>query len=327
MADTIVDGTTFNAEQTMYTNPKANDKGGKSINILNKKTKTGLRLSTPLMLTWGASEYVDPEGRGNGKYEMSLQFPQDEYSNDDCRNFLENMQALESKVKEDAFKNSKEWFGKAHKNSDIIDELFTPMLKYPKIKGTSESDFSKKPTIRLKLPQWDGSWKSEVYDEEGNTLFPNKDNVTITPLDFLRKGAMVACIIQCGGIWFTNGKFTLTWKLMQVVVQKPRETITGHCFIKLKEADKVKLASSAPVDDSEDPITNSAIIDDSDDEEVSQTLAETQLPVKEDYIMKNSKNVEDEVTQIVAEELTEIVTEELKPKKKVVKKKVVASSS
>ena len=315
MADTIIDGTTFNVNNIMYTNPKANDKGGKSINILNKKTKTGLRLSTPLMLTWGASEYVDPEGRGNGKYEMSLQFPQDEYSNDDCRAFLENMQQLENKIKEDALANSKEWFGKAHKSADIIEELFTPILKYPKVKGTSEPDFSKKPSIRLKLPQWEGAWKSEVYDEDGNALFPNKENSTITPLDFLRKGAMVACIVQCGGIWFTNGKFTLTWKLIQAVVKKPRETISGHCFIKLKDTDKEKLKASAPPSDLDDPVS-SVVVDDSDEEPDVEQEVEVK-PV--------TATIAAEVAKLMAE--TSAVIEDEKPKKKAIKKKVVASSS
>jgi len=321
MSDTIIDGTTLNVENVMYTSPKANDKGGKSINILNKKTKTGLRLSTPLMLTWGASEYVDPEGRGNGKYEMSLQFPQDEYSNDDCKAFLVNMQKLENKIKEDALANSKEWFGKIHKSADIIDELFTPMLKYPKIKGTSESDLSKKPTLRLKLPQWDGSWKSEVYDEEGNSLFPNKDNSTITPLDFLRKGAMVACIVQCGGIWFTNGKFTLTWKLMQAVVQKPRETISGHCFIKLKDADKEKLKAAAPPSDVDDPVSN-VVVEDSDDEDDEIVNSKPQ-PKQE--VAVAAVVVEEVAAEVAAEVAGAIESNDSKPKKKVVKKKVAGA--
>jgi hypothetical protein len=53
MSDTIIDGTQFNVNNIMYTSPKANPIGGKSVNILNKQTKTSLRLSTPLMLTWG----------------------------------------------------------------------------------------------------------------------------------------------------------------------------------------------------------------------------------------------------------------------------------
>ena len=59
MAETIVDGTLLNAQNIKFSAPKANASGGKSVNILNKMTNSGLRLSTPLMLTWGASDFVD----------------------------------------------------------------------------------------------------------------------------------------------------------------------------------------------------------------------------------------------------------------------------
>ena len=318
MADTIIDGTLFNVNNIMYTTPKANEKGGKSLTLLNKTTKTGLRVSTPLMLTWGASEYVDPEGKGNGKYEMSLQFPQEEYSNADCDAFLKNMVALENKIKADALVYSKDWFGKQHKNSDIIDELFTPMLKYPKIKGSSEPDFNKKPILRLKMPQWDGAWKSEIYDEDGNKLFPSRENVAITPLDFLKKGATVACLIQCGGIWFTNGKFTITWKLLQAVVQKPRATIQGQCMIKLKTADKEKLkaAPAPPEEDIEDGLV--AQVEDTDDEEEPVVVVETV------FVTPTAQTVTPTpaVTVAVSREEEEVSqVEEIKPKKKIVRKK------
>ena len=58
MAETIVDGTLFNTDCIKYGAPKANASGvGKSINIMNKNTKSALRISTPLMLTWGASDF------------------------------------------------------------------------------------------------------------------------------------------------------------------------------------------------------------------------------------------------------------------------------
>ena len=59
MAETIVDGTQFNAANIKFTAPKANASNGKSVNILNKLTNTGLRVSTPLMLTWGATDFKD----------------------------------------------------------------------------------------------------------------------------------------------------------------------------------------------------------------------------------------------------------------------------
>jgi hypothetical protein len=320
MADTIIDGTQFNVNNIMYSSLKANDKGGKSLNLLNKYTKTGLRLSTPLMLTWGAGEYIDEKGIGNGKYEMSLQFPQDEYSNEDCNLFLENMKLLEEKIKADALLHSKEWFGKVHKSIDIIEELFTPMLKYSKIKGTSEPDYTKKPVLRLKLPQYEGVWKSEIYDEDGNPLFPNKENSTVSPLDYLKKGATLAAIIQCGGIWFTNGKFTVTWKLLQAVVQKPKDSISGKCLVKLKHADKDKLKNSPTVEhvDIEESVMN-AHVEDSDDE--AEVVVPTSIldKVKEKEVVPVP-----ELQKVKEEEIKEelvIQVEEEKPKKKIVRKK------
>lgn len=270
MAETIVDGTQFNAANIKFTAPKANASNGKSVNILNKHTNTGLRLSTPLMLTWGASDFKDEKsGLGNGKFEMALQFPSSEYPSEDASAFLANMQALEKKIKSDALVYSKEWFGKVHTSPDVIDALWTPMLKYGKDKTTGESDLSKAPTLRIKLPVWEGNWRCEIYDEDGNTLFPNPSNPVVTPVDFLQKGINVALVMQCGGLWFANGKFGITWKLIQAVVQRPRASLTGTCFIKLKAADKERLKSAAPQLDADaaDGVESGAIVEDSDEEE------------------------------------------------------------
>lgn len=313
MADTIIDGTSLKITDLKYTSLKPNEKGGKSLNVLNKFTNSGLRLSTPLMLTWGASDFVDQEGNGNGKFEMSMQFPQEEYSNADCDAFLQNMKSLENKIKEDALTYSKDWFGKVHKSADIIDELFTPMLKYPKIKGTSEPDYSKKPILRVKLPQWQNAWKSEIYDEEGSILFPNKENNTITPLDYLKKGAMVACVIQCGGIWFTNGKFTITWKLLQAVVQKPKGNIAGQCLIRLKPQEKEQLQKSAPPDDVDVEDSINAHVEDSDDDEATSRRAPEPVSVP--------------VEVSVEQEIASIVQDEIKPKKKIIRKKTAGAGA
>lgn len=321
MADTIVDGTLFNSNNIKYTSIKVNDKGGKSLNILNKYTNTGLRLATPLMLTWGAQEYVNPEGNGNGKYETSLQFPQEEYANEDCEAFLNNLIALEKKIKDDALVYSKDWFGKVHKSPEIIEELFTPMLKYKKIKGTSEYDYTKKPTLRLKLPQWDGAWKSEIYDEDGEALFPNKENPNITPLDYLKKGVMIAAVIQCGGIWFTNGKFTVTWKLVQAVAKKPKASINGQCLIKLKPNDKEKLKSVEPEEVDDDVVL--ARVEESDDEESTSLQVESSSSSSSSVFVKSENTVAETVlapAQEVQQELDSLVSKP-KEKKKIIRKK------
>jgi hypothetical protein len=305
MADTIIDGTLLNVNNLMYTAPKATSQGAKTINILNKATKTGLRLSTPLMLTWGASDYVDDKGVSNGRYDMALQFPSEEYKTEDTTAFLENMIAFENKIKADALTYSKDWFGKQYKSADILEELFTPMLKYPKIKGTKEPDFTKMPTLKIKVPEWEGTWRSEIYDEDGNKLYPSIENPSVTPLDYLKKGTNVACLVQFGGIWIINGKFNASWKLIQAVVQKPRGSLQGQCFIKLKPSDKEKLKTQLVTDeDVETSHITSTIVDDSDDEEEVPVPATVfQAPVQ------------------AQEEVQDQQVEEPK-KKKIIKKKV-----
>ena len=316
MAETIVDGTLFNAQNIKFTTPKANASGGKSVNILNKATNTGLRLSTPLMLTWGASDYVDEKtGKGNGKYEMGMQFPTDEYKNADTDSFLTNLQALEKKIKEDALIYSKEWFGKIHKNEEVINALWTPMLKYSKDKMTGEPDLTKAPTIRVKIPLWEGVWKCEIYDEDGNALFPNAANPCVTPLDYLQKGINLAVVVQCGGLWFANGKFGITWKLIQAVVQKPRASLSGTCFIKLKNADKERLKSAAPPVEEADTEEGGVLVDDSDDEEEEVAVVAPEPEPESVSVPEPEPEPEPVVSTVVTDD---------KPKKKIVKKKVTA---
>ena len=306
MADTIVDGTLFNSQNIRYSAPKANASGGKSINILNNATKGGLRIATPLMLTWGASDF-----EGNGKFEMSLQFPTEEYKTDDTSAFLRNMIEFEQKIKDDALTYSKDWFGKAHKSADVVDALWTPMLKYSKNKATGEYDVTKAPTLRVKITQWEGVWKCEVYDEDENKLFPNPANPCVTPLDFLQKGVNVACVLQCGGLWFANGKFGLTWKLIQAVGAKQKASLSGKCLIKLKTSDKEKIkASPEPEEDGEEPTT---LVEDSDAESDGEQEEVVTAPVP----------VPAPVPVVVAPP----AAVEEKPKKKVVKKKVAGAEA
>jgi len=305
MADTIVDGTLFNSQNIRYSAPKANASGGKSINILNNATKGGLRIATPLMLTWGASDF-----EGNGKFEMSLQFPSDEYKTEDSSAFLRNLIAFEQKIKDDALTYSKDWFGKAHKSADVVDALWTPMLKYSKNKATGEFDLTKAPTLRVKITQWEGVWKCEVYDEDENKLFPNPANPCVTPLDFLQKGVNVACVLQCGGLWFANGKFGITWKLIQAVGAKQKASLSGKCLIKLKTSDKEKIkAAPEPEEDGDEP---TALVEDSDAESDGEQEEVVTAPVPVP-------------TPVVVAPPPAVVEE--KPKKKVVKKKVAGAEA
>lgn len=330
MTEMITPASKFVSNDIKYTTPKANASGGKAINILNKTTNSTLRLSTPLMLTWGASDYVDQNGQGNGKYEMSLQFPNDEYKNDDTDLFLKNMKDMEDKIKADALTYSKEWFGKKHPNAEVINALWTPMLKYSKDKLTGDYDMSKPPRLVVKLPLWEGVWRCEIYDVDQQRLYPDVSNPGVSPLDLLIKGSNVAVIIQCGGLWFANGKFGITWKLSQAVVQRKQSfALNGQCLIQLNSSDKEKLKKVPTVESSvEVEMASKVAVEDSDDEVEEEEEDEDEVEEENDApAQAPPAPVVEVVVPPPAPAPAPVVVEASEPatvKKRVVKKKATA---
>jgi hypothetical protein len=312
MADSIVDATNIDTSIFSYSKPKVHESGGKVVNLYNKHFKESLTLSTPLILTWGAQEGQEQgTKKPTGKFTMALQFPTPEYSNPDLDAFLKSMKALEDKVKRDAMANSLEWFGKEIKSMEVIDEKFNTMLRHPKVKGTEVPDTTKPPTLTVKIPCWNGVWKPEIYDEDGEPLFVNgKVNTHLTPLEYLKPKTHVICLIQCGGLWFVNGKVSITWNLKQAIVQKPKATMEGQCFIKLKSSDKEKLKTLAQEDSDHDDGHSATLVSDSEDEsDVPAVAVPAQRPPP---VVPVPPPTPEPVVEVEAE---------VKPKKKIVAKK------
>jgi hypothetical protein len=240
MSNVFVTAKTFNPTTDMaYTKPKVNERGGKSINILNKNTGRSLMLGVPASVTYGASASTFTDGPNS--YSFSLQFPRPEAETEEHREFKEMMKTLETKVLNDIFENSKDWLGKTYKGVDYLNDLYTPILKYPKVKGTSEPDMSRDPTIKVKLPIYqNGDHGFAVYEWNGNNKIQGK-----TPEELIPRGHTISCIIQCGGIWITNGKCGVTWKLWQARV-KPYERIDFNSRCLLPSAEQDDDGMSAP---------------------------------------------------------------------------------
>lgn len=255
-----------------YVKPKINKSGGKSVGILNAKTNKALYLTTPLMLTWGVNEN-DFDGTGKKSYDMSLQFPKEEYETPETKKFLDAMVEFQDKLKADAVENSKEWLAKGKITPEVVDALFSPMLRYPKDPNTGEPDLTRAPTLRIKLDYWDNEFNCEIYDMEHKPLFPTTDGGDVGPMDLIPKATNVALVIRCGGIWFANGKFGCTWRLMQALV-KPKESLKGRCFIKLSQDDANKLKQQESAAEEDEDVVGVEVAEDSDEEEEQPSFAE-----------------------------------------------------
>jgi len=289
----ITKAKSFNANAVTYKPALNNKRGGKSVQL--NLTGQPIVLQVPLMLTWGVNERVD-EQSGRVTYDMALDFRNETAS---VLKFRDAMAAFEEKIKTDCIKNCKEWFGKSKMSRELVDNLMYPILKYPKLKDsdgnyTDESDYSRSPTLKVKLPFWEGRFNVELYNYDDKTplyLPPRRDEeATGSPVECIPKASHVNGLIACQGLWFAGGRCGVTWKLVQACVRPPTRLLgTATCHIE----------------------------DDSDDEEMEESLAE-----KEAQDDTTTQNDEDDTPAPSFKESSdeEEEEEEVKPKKK---KKVV----
>ena len=292
--DMIIPASSFNAAADIgYTKPRLNKAGGKGVGIINKASGRQLYVSMPLMLTWGVNRRTD-EATGRVSFDMSLQFPKEEYASEQTTKALAAIVAMEEQIKKDAVTNSKEWFNKAKLTESQVDVLFNPMLYWSKDKDSGERRDGSAPTLRVKLDYWDEVFKCEIYDVDQKSLYPNSDS-GITPDELITKGCNVATIIKCGGVYFVNGKFGVTWRLHQALV-KPKASISGKCFISLTTSEVSQLSVQRDEESDEEAVE----VVESDDE------------VKCDEVKDGDDN-----KQAAAEEETDIK----KTKKRVVRRK------
>lgn len=327
-ASRVLSVSDWNPSAVRYMQPRVNDRGGKGITIISNQTGRSLHLSTPLLMTWGVSDYTDEKtGESDGKFTMSLNFPNADYSNKQSEAFLEKLKAFEDHIIDDAVKHTEAWFGK-ERSREVIKDSFFPFIKYPRDKLTKKLDLSKAPNIRVKVPNYGGEWKNlEIYDTKQQLLFPS-DNENLTPIDLIPKKSQVACVIQCGGIWTAGGNsWGVIWKLNQCVVKPPTDvSIFGKCNVMLSESEIETLETQPEADPgavNEDEVevfesTSSdkkeTVVEDSDDEDEPAPEPAPAPAPKKKVVKKAAPPPEDDAGEEPAPA----------PKKKVVKKKASA---
>lgn len=266
-----------------YMQPKVNDRGGKSITIISTQTNRSLYVTLPMLLSWGISDYTDEKtGESDGKYTISIQFPRDQERRPDTDLALQKMKDFEEQILTDAVKHSEAWFGKKQ-SREIVEYGYFSFLKHSKNKDTKEIDSSKAPSIRPKVPNYDGKWKVEIYDTQSNLLFPAA-NENATPMEFVPKRSNVICMLQCGGIWVGGKGWGLTWKLAQCVV-KPQEmeSVFGKCNIMI--SDEASAEINKDLDETKYPEAaaeeSSSYVEDSDDDQPRAKAVPVPVPVAE----------------------------------------------
>ena len=321
----IIEYPDWDVTQNKYMPPKVNDKGGKAITVISKQTNRGLSVSTPLMITWGISDFCDEQGNSDGKFAMSLSFPNDEYKTPESDEFLKKCKDFENQILDDAVANSEVWWGEKM-SRELVKHTFFPFLKYSKDKNTKKTDYSKPPGLKAKVPCYNDKWACQIYDPELNLLFPSDKNPQATPMDFVPKASSVVCGLQCTGIWIGGKGWGITWKLIQCIV-KPKVVVSVfdkcHLKLSLKDMESIKtqvVKEEEPVEqyqeDDVEPLVEDVkvqetIVEDSDNEQEPEPEV---VKEPEPVVVKKKvvKKIEPEVETVPVPAV-----------KKIVKKKVV----
>lgn len=318
----------FNPAELRYTKAKPS-KVGKSVSVVSSKTNKYLEITMPRLMTWGIQDFYDKEkDLHDGKFSITLVFPREGEETEKTNMAFEKLKELEQQILKDAIKNKADWWGSSMKDV-MIEGMMYPILKYPKNKqNNNEIDLTKPPSISAKVEQWEGKWRSHIFDTNRELLFPTPENEAkgLTPSDFVPKLSNVSCNLQCAGIWIGAKSWGVSWRLTQCVVKPHEKTMNNNvCQVQFDDEDANNIQNQKETGDDVDVDVETGIVykagkevspeeatrvEDSDDDE----------PVKPKVV---EKLIEKQAEVVESDPEPEVEPEEVKPVevKKVVKKK------
>ena len=289
----IVKAKAFAPSEVNYKTATVDSRGGKKVQL--RLSGQPLVISAPMMFTWGVNERVD-ENSGRVSYDVALVFENEKSSG--VSSFCDKMKELQDKILDDAVANSKAWFGKSKMSKEVAEAMMYPILKYPKDKMSGEPDYSRNPSMKLKIPYWEGKFNIELYNTQSKPIFlPTKDGCEgpqgdKTPVDVVPSRSYVKGLIACNGLWMAGGRFGVTWKLVQAQVRAPVRLVgTGVCHLEADSDDDEMLESvkQAEKTEEEDTSQSPTFENSDDDEEEEEEVAEPEPVKKKKKVVRRKK--------------------------------------
>ncbi len=290
---------------------KIRDNGSKSAYINYGGNKLRLQVG-PLSCPYGMKDSSMFDKTGPVKYSVDLSLRgYDDAESPKVMSIYKALNTLDEWMIDYAVKNSRAWF-KQDFTRDVVRAFYTPCVKFSKDKDGNLKPYP--PTLKVALRQTGDKFDASIYDI-------NKKPMRDIPMqDILVKGALTTMLIECTGVWFAGSKFGLSWKAVQIRVDRVPESIRDYAF---EEDGESAPAAAAPAPRSlgrtataAPPVNQFAGIDEDDDDMVDDEAALAPAPAPAAAVADES---EDEAFEEVAPAPV--------PAKKVVmtKKRVVAA--
>lgn len=160
-------------------------------------------------------------------------------------NFLLDFQ---NKILTTATEQSTKWFGKARSRevlTDIMKQFVSPSVE--KVNGEWVPTGKYPPSLKMKVPVYDGRVTMDVVDHLGKNLEVDVDNIaTIFPK------RVEASIVVSPSIYITGQGFGVTWRISYAKVSPPQRTTAADVFRdeineELKSSTALPVVSEAPL--------------------------------------------------------------------------------
>ena len=221
MSNLIVSPKNFTCTNVSISPLKSLDSGAKQAFVnyaydANTRKNLSVQIST-LPVPYGMNMF-DKAGPPKYSVDLSLRGYDD---NPKVKQIYEMFTALDEYMIDQGVANSKTWF-KAQLTRDVVKAFYTPLVRWSKDAEGNVKPYP--PTLKVQLKQRDGKFDVTLFDE-------NKNELKGVPLDeLLVKGSQVTSVIQCTSLWFAGSKFGLSWKALQIRMDKMPDNIRGYAF-------------------------------------------------------------------------------------------------
>ena len=218
-----------------------------------------LRVQAPRMVI----PFDSGDFQGNGKYKLNLNFRTRD-TNPKVAAYYDMLRKIDDYVIDQGVKNSANWLGLRGVSRETVSALYTKSIRIGKDKEGKDRSPIQSVAIKKNYKNSD-AFDAMLYDDQ------NRKIEGVTPMEVLRRGAEVTCILDATSIWVAGGKFGISWKLVQSRVDQAAETSTNApAFVDDDNEDSAPAPSTAAfvADDGEDE----AEADEEDEEEVVEPV-------------------------------------------------------
>lgn len=222
MSSTIVQPTDFSTSNITFSPIKLMDSGAK-MSYLSYSGRPLVMQTASMNLPYGMNVF---DKAGPVKYSVDLSFRGYEEGKDaKVKAFYDVLMKLDEFMVKKGVENSQAWF-KSKLSEDVVKAFYTPLVRVSKDANGNPKPYP--PSFKLNLRKKQGSDVFDIVAYDQNKQAYNYEETTLEEL--LVKGAQITALIQCTSVWFAGSKFGLSWKGIQLRVDKLPDSIRGFAF-------------------------------------------------------------------------------------------------